>query len=808
MSSNEKKLKERLAAQRQNTQATADLSGLGLTEIPQEVFNWSHIRQLYLRDNDLHNLPEDWGALSNLEYLDLSNNRLEQLGEAIGQLSQLRTLEVRNNRLREVSDAIGQMGALEYLDLSHNVLDSLPETMSELSSLYEVNLSSNCFERAPAVWSSEQVHVNCQFNLIESVEVAMEAPGHIDTAFNPYTATIETLHDYLEPRLGRGQFCVTGYHDQPPPKLSIDGLGEVNLPLDDQTHDTLSAKAQRAPFGRGTQTLVDHKVRKTWQIQPEDVHILDPNWPNTLNTITTRASRGLGVHSPTHATFYKMLIYEPGDFFVPHQDTEKEDGMFATLVVVLPSTFEGGALVVEHNGQSVVFSQSNLPENGISWAAFFTDCTHELQEVTQGYRVVLVYNLCHDDATQVTRPTQPHVVSRIRQHLTPWASIDTPNLRETMALILSHQYTRAELCFEHLKGKDLHLGNLMLEASKDGLFDVHLAILSLEEWGHVGYRNVHGEEQQQLHQASRQLKLTHWVDRHGNQSQKEIELSDIQTIPEVMLDALEPIHHATHYTGNEGTEYERFYEHCALVISLPEGHNLNRRDVNVHADYEFYGLYHAQRQRAMLAQPDTIKLTIERIKDTFLPNNISAPTHLREVDFRVSDVYESPTWFGELSALERLRWPGESLQLLVRHLPYLEQLRHLDISQSSLYQVDEILMCLEALRHTKTLESLVMDDLQGHGHTTQLIATLASLEHLQYLSLRYNDFEQFPKALYEMKQLKRLDLRHCPFGEIPTPPKHMSVLFTKPDQDPEHNNSYTYAEQHPAYYLDDDDIPF
>ncbi len=38
---------------------------------------------------------------------------------------------------------------------------------------------------------------------------------------------------------------------------------------------------------------------------------------------------------------YKMLLYRTGDFFAPHVDNEKEEGMFGTLVITLPSEYEG-----------------------------------------------------------------------------------------------------------------------------------------------------------------------------------------------------------------------------------------------------------------------------------------------------------------------------------------------------------------------------------------------------------------------------------------------------------------------------------
>jgi hypothetical protein len=38
------------------------------------------------------------------------------------------------------------------------------------------------------------------------------------------------------------------------------------------------------------------------------------------------------------AQLYKMLLYERGSHFAPHRDSEKQEGMVATLVVMLPST--------------------------------------------------------------------------------------------------------------------------------------------------------------------------------------------------------------------------------------------------------------------------------------------------------------------------------------------------------------------------------------------------------------------------------------------------------------------------------------
>jgi hypothetical protein len=51
--------------------------------------------------------------------------------------------------------------------------------------------------------------------------------------------------------------------------------------------------------------------------------------------------------------------------------------------------------VVRHAGHSVTYDWSMTDEDApaIHWAAFYSDCEHEVLEVTAGHRVTLTYNL-------------------------------------------------------------------------------------------------------------------------------------------------------------------------------------------------------------------------------------------------------------------------------------------------------------------------------------------------------------------------------------------------------------------------------
>ena len=56
-----------------------------------------NLQMLYLRNNQLNELPAELGLLTNLQEFDLRNNHLRQLPLQLGQLSNLQNLDVSDN---------------------------------------------------------------------------------------------------------------------------------------------------------------------------------------------------------------------------------------------------------------------------------------------------------------------------------------------------------------------------------------------------------------------------------------------------------------------------------------------------------------------------------------------------------------------------------------------------------------------------------------------------------------------------------------------------------------------------------------
>jgi predicted 2-oxoglutarate/Fe(II)-dependent dioxygenase YbiX len=168
------------------------------------------------------------------------------------------------------------------------------------------------------------------------------------------------------------------------PRLTVEGVGQIALPLLPIQAEQLIAIAKRAPYGRGSATIVDASVRRTWQIRPGQVHLGGKHWQGTLDRIVALAAEGLGISEPVSAELYKLLIYDKGSFFVSHRDTEKQPGMFATLVLALPSLSSGGELIVRHKRREVKLDLASDEPSDIAYAAFYADCVHEVLPVTAG----------------------------------------------------------------------------------------------------------------------------------------------------------------------------------------------------------------------------------------------------------------------------------------------------------------------------------------------------------------------------------------------------------------------------------------
>jgi predicted 2-oxoglutarate/Fe(II)-dependent dioxygenase YbiX len=379
-----------------------------------------------------------------------------------------------------------------------------------------------------------------------------------------------------------GDFCTSGTTELLAPALEVEGVGPVALPLLPLQAEQLAAVAARAPYGRGQDTLVDTAVRRTWQIGPDKVRIQGRHWPRTLEAILSRVQQGLGLADPIDAQFYKLLLYDTGSFFVSHRDTEKAPGMFATLVIVLPSHCEGGELLVRHQGRESRLDLRCYDPAEVSFAAFYADCLHEVLPVTAGCRLTLVYNVLRRGHGKAPEPPdysgeQIRAAALLRQ----WTeTAATPDNEAPLKLVhlLEHAYTPAELGFHTLKGADAGAAGVLSAAAREAGCDLHLALLTREESGsaeHTGYsRRGHrydddDDDEFEIDEVfDWSVLLSEWRTQDGSPSPLgEIPVVDAELSPPGAFNDLEPDEiHFSEATGNEGASFERAYRRAVLVL--------------------------------------------------------------------------------------------------------------------------------------------------------------------------------------------------------------------------------------------------
>src|SRR3954468_22996055 len=379
-----------------------------------------------------------------------------------------------------------------------------------------------------------------------------------------------------------GDFFAAGTTELLAPLLEVEGVGPVALPLLPIQARELIGVAEPAPYGRGEQTVIDPAVRRCWQIGPDRVRIRGRHWVRTLDTILARVAEGLGVDAPITAEFYKLLLYDEGSFFVGHRDTEKAPGMFATLVVALPSSFAGGELVVRHKGREVRLDLRCDDPAEAAFAAFYADCVHEVLPVTQGCRLTLVYNLVRGGRG---RPPEPPDYAgeqaRVAALLQAWCYAKRrPNdaCPEKLVYPLEHAYTPAELGFAALKGADAAVAGVLTAAARQAQCDLHLALLTVEESGAAEYSDSYGSrrgrwarwgaEEDEFEAGEvfdRSMTLSNWQRPDGGASTLgDIPVEAEEFSPPDACDDLAPDEeHFLEATGNEGASFERTYRRAA-----------------------------------------------------------------------------------------------------------------------------------------------------------------------------------------------------------------------------------------------------
>jgi hypothetical protein len=399
----------------------------------------------------------------------------------------------------------------------------------------------------------------------------------------------EQLAELLRDLRGTGSFATRRTAPAGDLTIEVRNVGPVELPVSAATAKKLRLVARPASYGHGEATVVDRNVRDTWEIPLSRVKIDKRRWSQTLTPIlaAVRDDLGLPVTARLRAELHSMLVYEPGQFFAAHQDSEKSDDMVGSLVVMLPSNSAGGDLLIEHRGQSVRYQGS---ASSLTFVAFYSDTRHEVLPVERGYRVVLTYDLTVIGDTTATRHHGPDIAAPVAALLVHhFTHAPEPRWRgdrlaleppDRLVFLLDHQYTERGLTWSHLKGHDAPRATVIADAAGLAGCDLGLAHAEIQEtWDcyddappRRGARRRYWDDEPDTDGDS--LELGELLD--SSVTITPVVGAPVTFDPDVnaaeLADATPSIEltpHDTEYTGymgNWGNTMDRWYRRAAIVI--------------------------------------------------------------------------------------------------------------------------------------------------------------------------------------------------------------------------------------------------
>jgi len=395
--------------------------------------------------------------------------------------------------------------------------------------------------------------------------------------------------------------------------LEVEGYGPVVLPVTPTRARKLAGLGGPARFGRGEQTLTDPDVRDTWEVP---TRLVRAEWDDAVLTealATVRYELGFPASARLSAELHSLLVYEPGQFFLPHQDSEKSDDMVATLVVTLPSSYKGGQLVVAHNGEEKSYAGS---KRAISLVAFYADCRHEVLPVTSGCRVTLTYNLLlHGDPSRPAgdESTIAELAGLLAEHFgtpAPRYYGDTPAASPgRLAYLLDHEYTPRALAWPRLKGADASRAALLQAAADRAGCEAILALADVKEtygaypadevygyrrgWhGDFGYYDEEDEDDSEASDEDREyvtqdlevseVTLTHWIGLDGARPEEiSLFLREAEVCASTPSGELAPYSQQYEgYMGNWGNTLDRWYHRAAVIVWPGEKAFANRAETS------------------------------------------------------------------------------------------------------------------------------------------------------------------------------------------------------------------------------------
>lgn len=233
------------------------------------------------------------------------------------------------------------------------------------------------------------------------------------------------------------------------PVLEING-SLIPLPLIPLFADRIKAVAKPATFSSHGANVVDYSASLIWELDHDQFRIINPSWPEFLESIKQDVAHGLGMApSDVDVKPDKLLLYEKGSFIRRHKDSEMTPGFTGRILICLPSEHKGGEVRLEHVGRDHASATAPGSVFDLSALAWYAGVTHEVMEIDSGHRLELTYVITQKSGSAKLADFSVNQQARLKERIVRW-----PGGLPWLAYFLEHKYSQENLCSSTLKGGD------------------------------------------------------------------------------------------------------------------------------------------------------------------------------------------------------------------------------------------------------------------------------------------------------------------------------------------------------------------
>ncbi|KAI0089277.1 hypothetical protein BDY19DRAFT_1070864 [Irpex rosettiformis] len=335
------------------------------------------------------------------------------------------------------------------------------------------------------------------------------------------------------------------YPDAPGPGLCLSDLGVVGLPLSKREAEVVKTHCIQAPVRKGERVFDDKTVQDTWEMDASQVKLENPRWSEFLLRIAQEVCQALAIDFTAgrpRCKLCKLRLYETGSRFLPDADTEKQDGVFATIEIVLPSKFTGGTTHFSQGELSNMYDCSPSSQHNTSVLAWCTGVSHETKPTTSGYRLALSYDLIH--TTQSLRPAlsaKTDLTDRLRAILMTWKKDKGRGHPLKLLYLLDRTYPQADLRVSALKGADAYKVAMLDTLAKETGFRLGFASVEFHQSGIADEDRDRGSSHYAFAEIDdATISITNFVDVEGKLIRDALEFDEeTEGIPEYMTDGIE-----------------------------------------------------------------------------------------------------------------------------------------------------------------------------------------------------------------------------------------------------------------------------